>query len=216
MTEGPLLQLALDVLELDEGLKAAHAAADSIDVIEAGTLLCLSEGMNAIRTLRGAFPQKTIVGDVRIVRAGKNIADMAFDAGADWVTVVGEAPLETIEAAVKAAGSYGGEIQVELNHDWTEDQAREWRGLSIRQVIFHSTAEVGAMGEGWSQLALETVQQLSSLGFQVTATGGIQVETIPSFSGIPVFAFIAGRSIVKADEPADAARRFKKAIRQLP
>ncbi len=215
MTDGPLLQLALDVLSLDTALEAARLASESIDVIEAGTLLCLSEGMHAVRALRQEFPNKTIVGDVRIVRAGKNIADIAFDAGADWVSVVGEAPMESIEAAVKVAESYNGEIQVELNHDWTERQAQQWRDLGVRQAIYRSTAEVAAVGGGWSADSIEIVKRLSELGFDVTVTGGIQIETIPMFEDIPVYVFITGRSIVKADDPADTARRFKEAIGQL-
>ena len=215
MTLRPMLQLALDVLDLNDALEAARRARDSIDVIEAGTLLCLSEGMGAIRSLRDEFPEKTIVGDVRIVRAGRNIADMAFDAGANWVTVVGEAPLESIEAAVKVAEIYGGEVQVELNHDWTLEQAREWRRLGIEQVIYHSTAEVEALGEGWPEKSLDTICRLALMGFKVTAAGGIKIETLSSFAGVPVFAFIAGRSVVKAPDPSVAARQFKDAMGRL-
>ena len=215
MTQSPRLQLALDLLDLDQALQAARAAAESVDVIEAGTLLCLSEGMRAVRTLREAFPEKTLVGDVRIVRAGRNIAEMAFDAGADWVSVVGEAPMESIEAAAGVAQTCGGEIQVELNPDWTPEQAREWRQLGIEQVIFHSTAEVEAVGGGWSRRSLDTVRRLADMGFRVTVAGGISVETIPVFAGVPVFVFIAGRSIVGAPDPAAAARRFKEALGRL-
>lgn len=210
-----MLQLALDVLDLNDALEAARRARDSIEIIEAGTLLCLSEGMRAIRSLRAEFPEKTIVGDVRIVRAGRNIADMAFDAGANWVTVVGEAPMVSIEAAVKVAEIYGGEIQVELNHGWTLEQAREWRQLGIEQVIYHSTAEVEAVGEGWPEKSLDTICRLALMGFKVTAAGGIEIETIPSFAGVPVFAFIAGRSVVKAPDPSVAARQFKDAMGRL-
>ena len=37
-----------------EALKAAASASDGIDVIEAGTLLCVAEGMHAVRALREA------------------------------------------------------------------------------------------------------------------------------------------------------------------
>ena len=215
MSERPFLQLALDVLDIDIALEAARRTRESVEVIEAGTLLCLSEGMPAVRALRREFPDKTIVGDVRIVRAGGRIAQMTFDAGADWITVVGEAPPETVEAAVRIAETYGGEVQIELNPGWTPEQARYWRDLGIGQVIFHGAAEVGAMGEGWSDAAFDTVRRLAEMGFRVTAAGGIQVDAIPRYDGIPIFVFVAGRAIVEACDPAAAAARLRKAIGRL-
>lgn len=84
----PLLQLALDTHDLPSALAPLQQAAPHIDVIEVGTILCLSEGMGAVRIIRSLFPDKTILADVRIAEAGGIIAKMAFEAGADWVSVV--------------------------------------------------------------------------------------------------------------------------------
>lgn len=215
MSRRPFLQLALDVLDIDAALEAARRARDSVEIIEAGTLLCLSEGMHAVRALRREFPDRTIVGDVRIVRAGRAIAEMAFDAGADWITVVGEAPPETVEAAVGVAETRGGEIQIELNPGWTPEQARQWQALGIEQIVFHGTAEIGAPGEGWSAAGFDTLRRLAGMGFRVTAAGGIGVDVIPRYDGIPVFAFVAGRAIVEASDPAAAAAEIRDAIGRL-
>ena len=215
MSAGPFLQLALDVLDTGIALEAARLARGSVEVIEAGTLLCLSQGMPAVRALRREFPDKMIVADVRIVRAGGRIAEMAFDAGAEWITVVGEAPLETVEAAVRVAGKRGGEVQIDLNRGWTPEQARQWLDLGIGQVICHGTAEVETPGEGWSDAALDTVRCLAAMGFRVTVAGGIHVDAIPRYDGIPVFAFVAGRAIVDASDPAAAAGGLREAIEKL-
>lgn len=203
------LQLALDVLELSAAQAAARKASRHVDVIEAGTLLCLSEGMHAVRALRRDHPDKIIVADVRIVRAGKNIAQMAFEAGANWVSAVGEAPLETIDAAAKVAHRAGGEVQIELHEGWTIDQARAWRELGINHVIVHCTAEVEAVGGGWSQRTLDTLQALAALGFTVTAAGGIDTASLPSLAETAARVFVAGRSIASAADPAEAAAALK-------
>lgn len=215
MSGRPLLQLALDVPEIDAALEAARRARDSVDVIEAGTLLCLSEGMSAVRALRREFPDRTVVGDVRIVRAGGALAGMAFDAGADWVTVVGEAPPETVEAAVRAAESRGGEIQIELDRDWTPERARRWRDLGIGQIVLHHTAEAGSPGGGWSEAGFNALRRLAGMGFRVTAAGGVRIDTVPLYDGVPVFAFVAGRAIVEAPDPAAAAAGLRAAIGKL-
>ena len=193
-------------------VEVCAAAREHIDVIEVGTLLCLSEGMGAVRTLRAAFPDKTLLADVRIVRAGSNIASLAFEAGADWVTVVAEAPLETVMAACEVAKAKGGEVQVELADDFDPAAAAAWRDLGIRQVITHNSSEVGTVGMAWSAASLNQVRELAGMGFDVTVTGGIKPDTIPSFDGLPVHIFIAGRGIWGADDPGRAAATYAAAI----
>jgi 3-dehydro-L-gulonate-6-phosphate decarboxylase len=206
------LQLALDLLDLDKARKVAASAASNVDVIEVGTLLCLSEGMHAVRALRRDHPDKIIVADVRIVRAGKNIAQMAFDAGADWVSTVAEAPLETIEAALDVAKRFEGELQVELNEGWTRQQAETWFAMGIRHVIAHCTAEVESIGSGWSLRTVETLKTLAGMGFTVTAAGGIDAKTLPSLARTPAQVFVVGRSIAAAADPRAAAAEMKSLI----
>lgn len=207
-----MLQVALDMLDARRAVEVCTAAREHIDVIEAGTLLCLSEGMGAVRTLRAAFPDKTLLADVRIVRAGANIAALAFEAGADWVTVVGEAPIETVKAACEVAAEKGGEVQVELADDFDPAAAVAWRDLGIRQVITHNSSEVGTVGMAWSAASLNQVRELAGMGFDVTVTGGIKPDTIPVFDGLPIHIFIAGRGIWGADDPGRAAADYAAAI----
>lgn len=208
----PRLQLALDNLDLQSALKAVQSAHPHIDIIEVGTILCLSEGMNAVRTMRTLFPTHTILADVRIIKAGGVIAKICFEAGANWVSVMSDATQETLEAVVKTAATYNGEVQVELNDGWTFEQAKLWRQLGIGQVILHRSSEVVAEEESWTKAAFETVHNLHNLGFMVTVTGGINVAEIGAFSGVPVAIFIAGRAIRAAEDPAAAAAAFQAAI----
>lgn len=201
------------MLDLPSAVETVRQVREYIDVIEVGTLLCLSEGMKAIRDLSSNYNNKTIVGDVRIVRAGGKIAEMVFDAGAHWVTVVSEAPIETIEAAVRVSQRYNGQVQIELGNDWDPEMARKWRDLGIEQLIYHSTAEVEEVGGSvWTGQALNQIQEMAKMGFKVSVTGGIKPEVIPVFAGIPVFAFIAGRAIWKTGFPDQAAFDFQNAI----
>ena len=212
MNKSPFLQLALDVQDLATAIETTRCVAPAVDVIEAGTLLCLSEGMHAVRALRSNFSTATIVADVRVVRAGRNIAQMAFDAGANWITVVGEAPVETLTAALEVAEAYGGEVQIELHQEWSNEQAARWRELGVRQVILHCGVEVGEIGHGWTPEALDTIRRLADMGFRVTATGGISASSISAFRDVPVSTFIAGRSVVQAENPLAAAQDIRTEI----
>jgi 3-dehydro-L-gulonate-6-phosphate decarboxylase len=210
----PKLQLALDTLDLPSALAPLQKASRYLDVIEVGTILCLAEGMHAVRVIRSLFPEKIILADVRIVEAGSLISKMAFDAGANWVSVVSGATMTTMEVVAKEARKSNGEVQIELIDGWTIEQARCWRDLGIEQVITHRSrdAEVGGPLT-WSEKDFNEIRTLAEMGFRVTVTGGVTLSDIPQFAGVPVFVFIVGRGIYKAEQPDVAARCFREAIR---
>lgn len=209
----PKLQIALDTYDLPSALSPLQKAAPHIDVIECGTILCLAEGMHAVRVIRSLFPDKLILADVRIAEAGSLISKMAFDAGADWVSVVSGATLNTVEAVIKEAAKHHGDVQIELIDGWTWEQAQQWRALGIQQVITHRSRDGEAKGElTWSQRDFDEIRRLADLGFKVTVTGGVKPADVPLFAGVPVYVFITGRGIYAAADPAAAAQQFKTAI----
>ena len=69
--------------------------------------------------------------------------------------------------------------------------------------------------ETWGEKDLNKVRKLIEMGFRVSVTGGLSVETLKLFEGVDVFTFIAGRGITEAADPAAAARAFKDEIRRI-
>jgi len=104
----PLLQVALDNFSLSDALESTRLLAPELDVIEAGTLLCLATGADSIKALRTLYPDNKIVADLKIVDAGGELANMACTKGADWVTVMCNAANATKAKAVEAAEKLGG------------------------------------------------------------------------------------------------------------
>ena len=82
-------------------------------------------------------------------------------------------------------------------------------------MVYHRSRDAQAAGGAWSDADIAAIKRLSGMGFKVTITGGLALEDLPLFKDIPVHVFIAGRSIRDAKDPVDAARQFKKSIRQL-
>jgi 3-dehydro-L-gulonate-6-phosphate decarboxylase len=214
--EKPKLQVALDLQDLPSALSPLQKAAPHLDVIECGTILCLAEGMHAVRIIHSLFPAKPLLADVRIVEAGSLISKMAFDAGATWVSVVSGATLTTVEAVMKeSAKRPSSEVQVELIDGWTWEQAKAWRDLGVPQVITHRSRDGEAKSAlTWSKRDFDEICRLHELGFKVTVTGGVKPEEIPQFAGVPVFIFIAGRGIYAAADPAAAAQHYQDVIAQ--
>ncbi|HNX27550.1 MAG TPA: orotidine 5'-phosphate decarboxylase, partial [Phycisphaerae bacterium] len=66
------LQVALDFVELGRAMEVARAAvAGGADYIEVGTPLIKSEGLDAVRQIRAAFPDKVIIADTKTMDAGR-------------------------------------------------------------------------------------------------------------------------------------------------
>ena len=68
----PLLQLALDHSSLEDAQRDVTLLKDSVDIVEAGTILCLNEGLGAVKALREQCPDKIIVADHHLRRAARD------------------------------------------------------------------------------------------------------------------------------------------------
>lgn len=212
MTTKPRLQLALDHTKLDAALQTVERLHPHVDIIEAGTILCISAGIQAVSALRQRCPQHTLVADLKVADAGATLAEQAFSQGANWMTVICAAPLATMASALEVAERHRGEIQIELFGHWTLEDAKAWRDLGIKQAIYHRGRDAQASGQTWGQQDLDTMKALSDLGIELSVTGGIRPIDLPLFKDIAVTAFIAGRALAEAANPVDAARQFHTAI----
>ena len=209
----PKLQLALDMFDLPAALSPLQKAHKHIDIVECGTILCLSEGMRAVRAIKSLFPDKVILADVRIAEAGGIISRMCFDAGADWVTVVSGAAPASAEVVLKEARSRGRDMQIELSDGWTWEQVEAWRTLGVGQIITKRSRDGEAKGElSWQDGDLKIIQRLHAMGYKVSVAGGVTAKDVARFEGVPVYAFIVGRAIYGVDDPAGAAEAFQNAI----
>lgn len=102
----PLLQIALDSLSLEKAVTDAKQAENLVEIIEVGTILACAEGMKAVSTLRALHPNHIIVCDLKTTDGGAILAKMAFEAGADWLTVSAAAHPATKAACKKVADEF--------------------------------------------------------------------------------------------------------------
>ncbi len=210
----PMLQVAMDTKDLDSALKVTRLVYDVVDIIEVGTILCLAEGLGAVKTIKTLYPDNLVLADVRIAEAGALIAKMVFDAGANWISVLSSAALPTIETVAKEAFSKGGDVQIELQEGWTKEKANQCKALGITQVIFHKSRDAEKLNPGWDPELLDVIRSMSDQGFKVSVTGNLNPDDLSVFKGIPVYSFVAGRAIRAASDPRAAAEEFNAAIKK--
>jgi 3-dehydro-L-gulonate-6-phosphate decarboxylase len=207
----PNLQIALDNSTLEDALRTIKEAGPIVDIVEVGTILCLAEGMQAVKAISALYPDKVVVADTKCADAGGTVAKNCKDAGADWMTVICSATIATMKAAAKEID----ELQVELYGNWTYEDAQDWLDAGISQAVYHQSRDALLAGETWGGKDLNKVKKLVDMGFKVSVTGGLELETLKLFEGVDVFTFIAGRGITAAVDQAQAAQDFQNEIMRI-
>lgn len=212
----PLLQIAMDYISVPPALAMALKVADEVDIIEIGTPLCKAAGLDAIRSMREICPDKLILADFKTPDVGGLEAKMAFDAGADMMTVIGGAPLATVKSALEEGHKQNKEVLMELTG--VRDiiaRATEWREIGIERMVYHRGWDEQDAARQWNDNDKDTIRQLIDMGFKVTVTGGLNVKLLPFFQGLPVSIIICGRSIRETPDPAASAREVRNTIARL-
>lgn len=204
------LQLALDVLETDKAVYITQMTRDYVDIIEIGTPLLKHEGINVIKMLKQHFPEKEILVDTKTMDVGEYESDFCFEAGADIVTVLGVADLETIKGAVKSAGKHNGKVMVDLiNVDKKCTRAKEVEDAGVHYVGIHSG--IDQQNNGHSPL-----QDLGDIAgktdIPVFVAGGINLDTVDSIVEKRPAVVVVGGAITSSDNPGEAARRIKERL----
>jgi 3-hexulose-6-phosphate synthase len=204
------LQVAMDVLTVDEALELAAQVAEHVDIIELGTPLVKNAGLSAVTAVKEAHPTKVVFADLKTMDAGELEAELAFKAGADLVSVLGSADDSTIAGAVKAARAHNKGVVVDLIGVQDKvTRAQEARQLGAKYVEFHAGLDEQAK-PGYDLSVLLTAGERARVPFSVA--GGVNAATIASVQRAGADVAVAGGSIYGAADPAKAARELKAAI----
>ncbi|MEW6419245.1 MAG: 3-hexulose-6-phosphate synthase [Nitrospirota bacterium] len=205
-----LLQLALDFLSINEALRAATATRDYIDIIEAGTPLIKSEGIRVVETLKKNFHVKQVLADLKIMDAGAMEAKMAFEAGADMISVCVQASVETIAAAIEETRRQNKKVVLDLigSRDWLSS-SKETKHLSPDFFCIHTSLNEQREGKKPFGVLEGFVREIN---LPYCIAGGIRPEDIPLIMPFMPSIIIVGGYITKAEEPEEAAKKIKGAI----
>jgi 3-hexulose-6-phosphate synthase/6-phospho-3-hexuloisomerase len=207
----PILQVALDFVELPRALKLAREAVEGgADWLEAGTPLIKSEGLDAVRRLRAEFPQQTLVADMKTMDAGRAEMEMAAKAGANIAVVLGVSSDATIRECVEAGRNYGIRVAVDLVRVADPvGRARQLQELGVDHVIYHTGIDEQMTGKA----PFESLEELAAaIRIPVAVAGGINTETAAQAVACGAGIVIVGGAIIKSKDAVEATRQMKKVL----
>ncbi|HNQ55410.1 MAG: 3-hexulose-6-phosphate synthase [Methanothrix sp.] len=207
----PILQVALDILDLDRSIQIAkEAVSGGADWIEAGTPLIKSEGMDAVREMKKALPGVRIVADMKTVDTGAMELEMAAKAGADIVAMLATSDNATIEDAMRAARKYGVEIMMDLlTVPDPVKRSRELEALGVDYICVHVGIDQQMTGRDTIDFLRDIVKEVAT---PVAAAGGIDALTGAEAVASGAAIVIVGGSIVRSADVTGSARKIREAI----
>ncbi|MFH0910017.1 MAG: 3-hexulose-6-phosphate synthase [Planctomycetota bacterium] len=207
----PVLQAALDFVEIDRALKlAAEAVSGGADWLEAGTPLIKSEGLDAVRRLREAFPDRVIVADMKTMDAGRLEVESAAKAGANIAVVLGAASEATIRQCIEAGRNYGCRVYVDtLGLADPVSRAKEAEAWGADYIGVHVPVDEQMRGGS----GFETLRAVArAVAIPVAAAGGVTSETAPLLVEAGASIVIVGGAIHKAENAREAAATIRRAL----
>ena len=207
------LQIALDDISLDDALSLLEQIHSYIDIIEVGTPFLMEYGMHTVRTLKNTYPDLQILCDAKIMDAGAYEARLAFDAGADIVTVLAVTDDLTIQDCIEEARKAGKKLMADLICvSDIPQKVRRLEELGVDIIGIHTGVDQQAKG----QTPLDDLKLVSSAVTHaaVSVAGGIKAGTVSDYLAYHPDIVISGGGIVKAEDPVKAAAKLHQKIKE--
>ena len=205
------LQIALDLFSTKDALAVLAEVSPYIDIIELGTPLIITEGVRVVDVVKGKYTDKIVFADIKVMDGGRIVSKIAFDAGADMVSVLAAADDATVRGTIELARERGKKVLVDTCavRDLVT-RAKEIELMGPDYICVHVGTDVQREG-------IDPVTQLKKLDGIQTAkaiAGGIKLDNIEAAAKSEAAVIISGGGIYNQPDMAGAARQMRKILDQ--
>ncbi|MFJ7850208.1 3-hexulose-6-phosphate synthase [Peribacillus sp. NPDC097206] len=207
------LQLALDLVNIQEGIELVKQVEEYIDIVEIGTPVVINEGLRAVKEMKAAFPSLKVLADLKIMDAAGYEVMKASEAGADIITILGAAEDMSIKGAVEEAKKQGKKILVDMIAvKDLETRAKELDAFGVDYICVHTGYDLQAVGKN-SFEDLQTIKRVVK-NAKTAIAGGIKLDTLPEVIKVQPDLIIVGGGITGQDDIKGTAAQIQELIKQ--
>lgn len=207
------LQIALDDISMEAAMELLGKVKEYADIAEVGTPFLMEYGMEAVRRIHAGLPGLSVLCDGKIMDAGGYEAELAFRAGADYVTVLAVTDDRTILDVAAAANKYGKKTVADMICvENLKERSRQLEELGVDVIAVHTGVDQQAAG----RTPLQDLKELRSAVTcaQIAVAGGIRLNTLDAYLEYEPEIIIVGGGIVHAEDPAGETKKLAEKIRE--
>lgn len=206
------LQLALDDLTLEHSIELLYKVENDVDIIEIGTPFMMVEGMKATREIKKRFPNHKVLCDTKIMDAGAYEAGIAFDAGSDYITVLGITDNATIKACLKKAREYNRKVVVDMICVPNLPQRiKILEDIGVEYLAVHTGVDQQAMGRTPLDDLIEMKEATKNA--KIAVAGGLKSSNLDMYMPYAPDIIIVGGGILNAPDPVKETKRIKEILK---
>ena len=204
------LQVALDLFSTEKALEVLEEIGQYADIIELGTPLMIAEGVRAVKAVKAKYPEKIIFADIKVMDGGSVIPKIAFEAGADMISVLAAADDATVKSAIASAREYGKAALVDMCS--IKDIAARGKEVDVMKpdyVCVHVGYDIQDTGVD----PIEELRKLDGIRSAKAIAGGINIHTFENAVKSPADVIIVGGGLYNQPNMAGLAKRMYEMIR---
>jgi len=211
----PIIQIALDYATIEEAIAMAEIGIRAgVDWLEVGTPLIVSQGVNTIGQLKRAYPNFPVLADYKTMDSGGKNVMLTHQQGGQVMTVCGNAPDETVQAAVAASKQTGVWVVVDLigvkNVGARARQCEQW---GVNMVYLHYGAD-----QRRADATRDSTQWIDEVMSSVSKSFPIGVGTFDAEDGVRAVSKGAslvaiGHPVISGGNPLEALSDYCKRVK---
>lgn len=201
------LQISYNLPDLNKALEVAHQTAEFADIIGIGSLLLFKEGVKAIKIFKGAFPNKEIFVEAKLIEKAPDTITMFAQAGATYISILAGATHNTLKKAVETAKIFDVSIALDLQDALSVGQASlDAKTIGVDMLIInripHKPEEALEIESEWHS-ARENTE------LPIFITGKIDRSNIHQIIALKPQGIMIGSAITRASSPKQEAYYIK-------
>ncbi|AIE59794.1 3-hexulose-6-phosphate synthase [Bacillus methanolicus] len=207
------LQLALDLVNIEEAKQVVAEVQEYVDIVEIGTPVIKIWGLQAVKAVKDAFPHLQVLADMKTMDAAAYEVAKAAEHGADIVTILAAAEDVSIKGAVEEAKKLGKKILVDMIAVKNlEERAKQVDEMGVDYICVHAGYDLQAVGKN----PLDDLKRIKAVvkNAKTAIAGGIKLETLPEVIKAEPDLVIVGGGIANQTDKKAAAEKINKLVKQ--
>ncbi len=211
----PLLQVALDFTDLKQALHVASITIDAgAHIMELGTPLIKSYGLQALVALKELIRDRLIVADLKTIDAIELEFIPFAKHGVHAVTLLSFIDEDVIGDAISLCRELGIDLIVDLIHQQNPiEKALRLADLGVNIVNIHIGVDVQRKRNISVRQLLKEVEEIADTGIIVAVAGGIKPKDVRLFVEHGAKIIVIGSAITRHPNPYQATIEALEGLR---